>query len=116
MRSGRFLVIRPPSLVVLPRLPPQVRQVQARDVTLQKPGSGAWGFGAEPRMRVARVSSAGTRGRTKREKENLRGKPSNLDLEPEAAVGVVREERKCRKGKGTWCSGSKSRPCEAPGT
>jgi hypothetical protein len=37
-------------------------------------------------------------------------------LESEAAIAVVREEKKCRKGKGTCGSGFKSRPCEAPRT
>jgi hypothetical protein len=56
------------------------------------------------------------RGRKKRETENPRDKPRRLALDHEAAIAVVREERKCRKGSGTCGSGSKSRPYEAPRT
>jgi hypothetical protein len=54
-------------------------------------------------------------GRKKHETENPRVKLPSLAFESEATIAVVREERKCRKGNGTYGSESKSRPCEAPG-
>jgi hypothetical protein len=73
-------------------------------------------LGRQRRTRVAHISSAATPGRKKRETKNPRDKPPRLALEPEPAIAVVREERKCRKERGTCGSGSKSRPYEAPRT
>jgi len=54
-------------------------------------------------------------GRKKHETENPRVKLPSLASESEATIAAVREERKCRKGNGTYGSESKSRSCEAPG-
>ena len=76
---------------------------------------GAWGFGAA--TTDAGCTYLGHRyagAKEARNGEHARQTP-DPSLRPEAATAVVREERKCRKGNGTCGSGSKSRPCEAPG-